>query len=266
MTRPDSRGPLARLLVVTLWLSLVAIPAADAGVPLCAGIPATHVGTAGDDVLTGTADADVFVGRAGNDRLIGRGGDDTFCTGPDDDVAKGGGGSDQIRGQGGNDTLTGGPGDDTLLGGGGDDSLNGGGGTDVTNGGSGTDECLATETVLNCETPSAGFEVDGSWSGLTSQDKDISFEVADHALTTITIVYGWTGSGCTSESETTIQFATPLEIVGNVFDIDSNPGTLSLQIHGEFTSDTAATGAFSATDNGGFCPGSALGTWDAGKA
>lgn len=251
-------------LPLALTLSPLAAPIAQAGV-LCAGEPATHVGTAGLDVLTGTAGPDVFVGRGGNDRLIGRGGNDLFCAGGGDDVVKGGGGDDTARGQGGADTLLGGPGDDTLLGAAGNDNLNGGDGTDTLNGGLGTDECTAGENLTACEGPVVEFEVDGSWAGTTSQALGVSFEVADHALTEITIAYSWSGPGCTSESETTIMFSVPLEIVNNMFDIDSNPGTLSLQIHGEFTSDTDAEGTFSASDSGGFCPGSAQGTWTATK-
>jgi Ca2+-binding RTX toxin-like protein len=198
-------------------------------------------------VLRGTSQVDVFLGRGGNDRLVGKGGADLFCGGAGQDVIKGGGGDDVALGQGGDDELDGGP------------------GTDELNGGRGTDECTSGETLANCETPQPEFDVDGSWAGTTSQGKDISFEISDHGITEITIGYAWTGPGCTSDSETTIMFGTAQKIVDNAFDIDGGAGTLDLLIHGEFTSDAAATGTFFAEDTGGFCPGSAEGTWDAAK-
>ncbi len=229
------------------------------------GETATEVGTGGDDVLVGTSASDVFVGRGGDDQMVGRGGGDLFCGGAGADTAKGGGGDDTAAGQGGDDELLGGAGDDTLLGGGGDDELDGQSGTDDLNGGAGVDDCTG-EMVANCETPPVEFKVDGSWSGMTTQGLLISFVVASHALTEITINYSWAGPGCTSQSETTIMFAVPLEVVNNEFDVDSNPGTLSLQINGTFTSDTSADGTFAASDSGGFCPGSASGTWHAERA
>ncbi|MBI4171863.1 MAG: S8 family serine peptidase, partial [Actinobacteria bacterium] len=61
-------------------------------------LPATHIGTAGADVLTGTAGADVITGLAGNDQIDGGDGDDAIC---------GGLGNDQLTGKAGNDTLDG---------------------------------------------------------------------------------------------------------------------------------------------------------------
>ncbi|NUT50381.1 MAG: calcium-binding protein, partial [Saccharothrix sp.] len=47
----------------------------------CNGLAATHVGTAGDDVLFGTNGADVFVTLAGDDVVFGLNGNDTVCLG-----------------------------------------------------------------------------------------------------------------------------------------------------------------------------------------
>jgi hypothetical protein len=241
-------------------------PVAHAATPLCGGRPATRVGTAGDDVLRGTAAADVFVGKGGNDRLIGRGGDDLFCAGAGDDVVKGGSGADELLGKSGADRLFGGPGDDTMLGGPGNDLLDGGDGTDVANGGDGTDDCPADETRTNCETPEPELDLDGAWAGQTSQAKPISFTIAEHALTLFSIAYAWSGQGCSVEGDTTIEYATPLPIDGTTFDIQRSSADFSLTVHGEFTSDTAASGTFSVTDTGDFCPGGASGTWSATKA
>lgn len=264
MARRIRRRRLVRFVSIALLGSLLALPNARAGVPTCLGEPATRIGTRGDDVLRGTAGDDVIVGLRGNDRLVGRGGNDVFCAGPGNDVVSGGGGDDTMAGQGGSDVLRGGPGNDTLLGGGGDDRLDGGDGADELDGGRGTDDCVLGETFAGCET-GVDFAVDGSWAGATSQALGISFEIADQAITTITIAYSWSGPGCTSNGETTILFKNGHAIDGNEFTIDGGFGTFDLVINGTFTSDVAATGDFSASDSGSFCPGSASGTWDAAK-
>jgi hypothetical protein len=46
----------------------------------------THLGGAGDDMLTGTAAAETFVGGAGNDTMRGKGGADSFQGGSGDDT------------------------------------------------------------------------------------------------------------------------------------------------------------------------------------
>ncbi len=98
----------------------------------CRGIPATIVGTSGDDVLMGTSRADVIVADLGNDVVRGRGGDDVICGGPGDDL---------LWGNTGTDRLFGGGGDDIVRGGGGSDLVLGGAGFDITDGGLGSDTC-----------------------------------------------------------------------------------------------------------------------------
>lgn len=87
-------------------------PGPPAPPPSCKGIPATIVGTSGDDVRGGTPARDVLVGLAGDDKLSGRGGNDLIC---------GGSGEDSLKGGNGNDILKGGPGEDALHGGAGED-------------------------------------------------------------------------------------------------------------------------------------------------
>lgn len=65
----------------------------------CAGLPATIVGTIGDDELTGTPGDDVIAALGGNDEIDAGAGNDVVC------------------GDAGSDLLTGGFGDDRLLGG-----------------------------------------------------------------------------------------------------------------------------------------------------
>ena len=124
----------------------------------CAGLTATIVGTAGNDVLTGTSGDDVIWAGDGDDEVDGRGGDDVICLeggddeanggrgddvifgGGGDDIIKGGAGSDTLDGEGGRDKLVGKTGDDTLKGGNGDDVLRGNRGDDVLKGQKGDDK------------------------------------------------------------------------------------------------------------------------------
>jgi Ca2+-binding RTX toxin-like protein len=106
------------------WLSAVTPPVTAIGPatapptgpaatpPTCKGIPATVVGTPGNDVRSGTPARDVLVGLAGNDRLSGLAGNDLICGGSGRDTLKGGEGNDKLYGQKSDDTLKGGPGKD----------------------------------------------------------------------------------------------------------------------------------------------------------
>ncbi len=110
--------------------------------PTCQGLPATIIGTPGDDVLTGTNGADVIMGFGGDDTIVGGNGDDVICAGYGDDDVDGGNGKDRLAGQ---------QGDDTLAGGNGKDVLDGGAGNDEGDGGNGKDTCVDIETVHGCE-------------------------------------------------------------------------------------------------------------------
>jgi Ca2+-binding RTX toxin-like protein len=111
----------------------------------CKGVPATIIGTEGNDVRTGSPGRDVIVALGGNDSLSGLAGKDVICGGPGKDTLKGGKGKDTLLGQKGKDTLKGGGGKDTLLGQKGKDTLKGGGGKDLCKGGKGND------TASKCE-------------------------------------------------------------------------------------------------------------------
>jgi TolB protein len=114
-------------------------PPAPATTPLCQGLRATIVGTAGRDVLRGTPRADVIVALGGNDAVRGLGGNDRVCAGAGNDRVEGGAGGDRLQGAAGNDVLLGGPGTDLLLGGPGKDVMRGGPGRDRMTGGPGRD-------------------------------------------------------------------------------------------------------------------------------
>ena len=130
------------------------IRAAQPNVPSCHGIPATIVGTNGDDFLKGTKKRDVILARGGDDEIVALAGNDRICAGKGadvvraragDDLVYGAGGKDVIRGQGGNDEVRGQRRGDTLRGGNGDDLLVGGPGRDSCRGGGGTDDVRGCE-------------------------------------------------------------------------------------------------------------------------
>ena len=111
------------LLGAVLVLALTAATAAVAQEVTCplpgddptqppAEIPATIVGTEGDDVLRGTPGQDVIAGLGGNDRIYGLGGDDLICGGLGDDRIDGGDGGDFLLGDTGDTFRRGFPGRD----------------------------------------------------------------------------------------------------------------------------------------------------------
>ena len=107
--------------------------------PSCGDVPATLVGTPGNDVLVGTDGPDVIVGLLGNDTIRGLGGDDLICSGFGDDIVDGGAGNDTLLGGPGADTVRGSAGDDFILGGHGHDDLEGNAGDDEVRGFTGRD-------------------------------------------------------------------------------------------------------------------------------
>ena len=140
---------------VLFWVAaLLPPPASDPPIALCAGRPATLVGTAGDDHLEGTRGDDVIAGLGGDDTIVAGPGDDLVCAGPGDDTVLGGPGADTLLGAAGDDTLngndgpdwlSGGPGADLLIGERGEDTALGGLGDDVLRGGAGTDRLHGQE-------------------------------------------------------------------------------------------------------------------------
>jgi Ca2+-binding RTX toxin-like protein len=115
-------------------------PAPGTAPATCRGLPATIVGTEGNDVRVGSLGRDVIVGLGGNDKLSGLAGTDVICGGKGNDTLKGGAGNDQLSGQKGNDKLYGQKGNDKLGGKAGKDTLKGGPGKDILKGGAGEDK------------------------------------------------------------------------------------------------------------------------------
>lgn len=112
----------------TLLLAAVGptVPAQSAGAT-CAGVPATIVGTAGDDELAGTPGDDVIAGLDGVDVIDAGAGNDLVCGDAGPDRITGGDGDDRLYGgtnglvpefesepEPAGDTLVPGPGDDLV--------------------------------------------------------------------------------------------------------------------------------------------------------
>lgn len=146
--------------------TVIKCPFIPAGVtpPTCNGLPATCVGTDGDDLILGSEVADVIVALAGNDVVHGDVGNDTICGGPGIDSLFGAKDSDTLLGEEGDDWLFGAVGDDDLRGGPGYDVLWGGPGQDKLSGGDGEhDVCMLQREMGtaddSCETvyPPPGY-------------------------------------------------------------------------------------------------------------
>ncbi len=114
--------------------STIPPPAPGTATATCKGLPATIVGTEGNDVRVASSGRDVIAGLGGNDTLSGLGGRDLICGGAGKDKLKGGPGNDFLSGQKGKDTLKGGPGKDKLSGKKGKDLCIGGPGKDKAKG------------------------------------------------------------------------------------------------------------------------------------
>lgn len=71
-------------------------------------IPATILGTMGNDTLAGTPGRDVIAGLSGDDVIDGGGGNDLICGGDGNDRLAGGAGEDVLSGDAGDDVLEGG--------------------------------------------------------------------------------------------------------------------------------------------------------------
>jgi len=143
---------------------------------LCAGVEATIVGTAGDDVIVGTDGDDLIVGLAGNDRITGGLGRDMICggdgtsesedadvidAGPGEDFVLGGAGPDRILLGDDSDYAESGPGNDDVRGSVGDDYVDTGTGEDFADGGPGRDYVTAGEGDDTLRSPDGPDYLDG---------------------------------------------------------------------------------------------------------
>ena len=102
MSRRRSFGIVGAVALLAGVMSLT-VPA-TAAPPTCFGVPATQVGTTGNDTINGTNGPDVIHGRGGNDKIFGLNGNDKLCGGDGDDVIQPGRGNDSVNGGADTDT------------------------------------------------------------------------------------------------------------------------------------------------------------------
>ena len=90
------------------------------------------------------------------------------------------------------------------------------------------------------------LQLDGTWSGKTSQRQEVSFTVEDNAVTTV--AWGIDSRRCDTIASVTETFVPPVPIDGNSLSIASSavPG-VSYTLAGTFASDTSASGSLEAT-------------------
>jgi uncharacterized repeat protein (TIGR01451 family) len=120
----------------------------------CRGLPATILGTGGNDALVGTIGRDVIAAFGGDDSIASLGGRDLVCAGRGSDRVGAGSAADRVFGGAGKDRLLGRGGPDVLRGGAGGDVLKGNRGDDRLRGGSGTDRCVGgagADSIRGCE-------------------------------------------------------------------------------------------------------------------
>ena len=174
-TSPALRLRAIAVAITLLATLMVSVQPAGAAEFTCNGLPATIVGTDGNDTLIGTEGVDVIVGLAGRDRIYGLGGNDVLCGGGSrdriyagrghdivlggdgDDRIKADQGTDQIWGEGGDDRISGQTGADLIVGGRGDDILSGGFGNDTLQGGRGQDQISGAD---GADTINGGADAD----------------------------------------------------------------------------------------------------------
>ncbi len=113
--------------------------------------------------------------------------------------------------------------------------------------------------------PGAVTPATGTWSGSTSQSRSLSFDVTSQGITSATLNYQLSGSGCSYTATTTVGSSTPVAITNGQFDTGQVPlgSNTTMRATGRFTSATQANGTISIVDGG--CSGSVNLTWNASK-
>lgn len=146
----------------------------------------------------------------------------------------------------------------------------------VTASATGYTDNSANVTVTAGQTGTADIalqaDYSGSWSGSTTQGKNISFTVVNNAITQFSFGFQISGPGLTSSGTITVNYSTPQAISGNTLSVSGQtllsawPTTIymSYSFNGSFSSPTAASGTMDFTLTGG-SSGSASGTWTANK-
>jgi hypothetical protein len=208
-------------------------------------------------VLAGLLVGGVFAGSIWAARIVGTSKNDTLRGTSASDSISGGGGADKIYGLGGNDTLSGGPGNDVI---------SGGPGADKVTCGPGRDRVVvdARDRVsLDCELRGGSTKPPppppppppaqaGKYSGTTSQNERITFEVLGDGRTVAAFSIAFVNHSCTPSASlygplnlgsTTIPIAADGSLALNTEFSGSVSGFVSfhkLAVAGRFTGAIAA--------------------------
>ena len=104
--------------------------------------------------------------------------------------------------------------------------------------------------VEQAGTSSGGGDLNGNWNGTTSQGRPVSFVIANNRLTTFSIGYSVTGSGCSASGTSTVTYNNPPTVSLNGFVVAitgvGNP-RLSFTATVDFNSTSSAAGNASFT-------------------
>jgi hypothetical protein len=113
--------------------------------------------------------------------------------------------------------------------------------------------------------PGAVTPSPGTFSGSTSQSRSLSFIVTSQGITSATLNYQLSGSGCSYTATVTVGSSSPVPITNGQFDTGPFPvgANATMTATGRFTSATQANGNISIVDGG--CGGSVNLTWNASK-
>lgn len=103
----------------------------------------------------------------------------------------------------------------------------------------------------------------GTFAGLTSQNRSLSFDVTPQGITTATLNYQLAGSVCSYTATVTVGSSSPAPVTNGQFNTGSFPvgPNATMSATGRFTSATQATGTIAIVD--GDCSGSVNLTWNA---
>jgi uncharacterized repeat protein (TIGR01451 family) len=117
----------------------------------------------------------------------------------------------------------------------------------------------------NIQSVRIALPYDGNWSGTTSQNQGLSFNVTQNAITSLAL--NFVVGGCTYNSQQ--YFPVPVGITGNTFTLSRNEATFSYVLTGSFSSPGATSGSISMmawdTTSTPPCVGTATATWTATK-
>lgn len=160
--------------IVVACLLALSLPSALTA-QTCEGLPATIVGTPGDDHLLGTSGSDVIAGLEGNDLIEAGEGSDTICGGGGNDILIGVGGDDRLLGEDDDDDLRGEAGNDALIGGSGNDGLRGGADNDQLTGDAGDDVMLGSAGTDSCDGVAGVDSADSACETTANTDADVLF-------------------------------------------------------------------------------------------